>query len=306
MAQKVIKEKSSLPSEEIQQKLTSSTAVKPCPTDAKVCSDGISVGRTGPNCEFVPCPAEKERPSITVLSPNGGEEWRVGKSYTIAWRTSKFKGFGGTFKVSLIQLNTKTERILFDDFAIDQPSVANVNWTIPHDINPGFYTVLIVATITNPGGETLYKISDVSDAPFNIIAAEKISTWKTYRNVEYGNEMPFPQSWKGYEVRHNIVTTGNWHYISFFIPLKDSSDAEVYVVSVIPKEEWSLNYCIYAEGPCYQGTVLGSNNKYVFEELDAFIMEDPCHYTKDEKFCSVYKDMYKDEFGRRFFRLINK
>ena len=27
-----------------------------CTIEAKVCSDGSSVGRTGPNCEFVACP----------------------------------------------------------------------------------------------------------------------------------------------------------------------------------------------------------------------------------------------------------
>lgn len=27
-----------------------------CTLDAKLCPDGSSVGRTGPNCEFAPCP----------------------------------------------------------------------------------------------------------------------------------------------------------------------------------------------------------------------------------------------------------
>ena len=30
---------------------------KPCTQEAKVCPDGTSVGRVGPNCEFAPCPA---------------------------------------------------------------------------------------------------------------------------------------------------------------------------------------------------------------------------------------------------------
>jgi hypothetical protein len=29
-----------------------------CTMDAKICPDGSSVGRTGPNCEFAPCPGE--------------------------------------------------------------------------------------------------------------------------------------------------------------------------------------------------------------------------------------------------------
>lgn len=28
-----------------------------CTTEAKLCPDGSGVGRTGPNCEFAPCPA---------------------------------------------------------------------------------------------------------------------------------------------------------------------------------------------------------------------------------------------------------
>ncbi len=31
-----------------------------CPSDAQICSDGSSVGRTGPSCTFAPCPEVKE------------------------------------------------------------------------------------------------------------------------------------------------------------------------------------------------------------------------------------------------------
>ena len=38
------------------------TATPPviCPMDAKLCPDGTSVGRVGPNCEFATCPGEKK------------------------------------------------------------------------------------------------------------------------------------------------------------------------------------------------------------------------------------------------------
>lgn len=32
-----------------------------CTMDAKICPDGSAVGRTGPNCEFAPCPGEGEQ-----------------------------------------------------------------------------------------------------------------------------------------------------------------------------------------------------------------------------------------------------
>lgn len=35
-----------------------------CTRDAKVCPDGSAVGRTGPNCEFAPCPAGAPEPPI--------------------------------------------------------------------------------------------------------------------------------------------------------------------------------------------------------------------------------------------------
>jgi len=34
-----------------------------CTMDAKICPDGSAVGRTGPNCEFSPCPGEGAPPS---------------------------------------------------------------------------------------------------------------------------------------------------------------------------------------------------------------------------------------------------
>lgn len=41
---------------------TSTEGAEPvaCPLDAKICADGSSVGRTGPNCEFAACPGEED------------------------------------------------------------------------------------------------------------------------------------------------------------------------------------------------------------------------------------------------------
>ena len=42
-----------------------------CTTEAKICPDGTAVGRTGPNCEFAPCPAETSCKGATC--PTGGD-----------------------------------------------------------------------------------------------------------------------------------------------------------------------------------------------------------------------------------------
>ncbi len=53
-------------------------AQKACTLEAKICPDGSSVGRTGPNCEFAACPA-----SLTTL------DWKVNTNnkygYTISY-----------------------------------------------------------------------------------------------------------------------------------------------------------------------------------------------------------------------------
>lgn len=46
---------------------------KACTQEAKICPDGSAVGRTGPNCEFAPCPGEKKTDT---------QEYRVGGSFT--------------------------------------------------------------------------------------------------------------------------------------------------------------------------------------------------------------------------------
>jgi hypothetical protein len=40
-----------------------------CTMEAKLCPDGSSVGRTGPHCEFAPCPGETGAPAPQPLPP---------------------------------------------------------------------------------------------------------------------------------------------------------------------------------------------------------------------------------------------
>ncbi len=45
---------------------------KPCTMEAKLCPDGSAVGRTGPNCEFAPCPVLKTSPT-----PDPSVNWKT-------------------------------------------------------------------------------------------------------------------------------------------------------------------------------------------------------------------------------------
>lgn len=46
---------------------------KACTLEAKVCPDGSTVGRSGPNCEFPECPAQVPNPASVFCREQGGK-----------------------------------------------------------------------------------------------------------------------------------------------------------------------------------------------------------------------------------------
>lgn len=67
-----------------------------CTTEAKVCPDGSSVGRSGPNCEFAACPQAQSKAKapttqalLDLVSPNGGETFAIDQSVDIRYSLSE-------------------------------------------------------------------------------------------------------------------------------------------------------------------------------------------------------------------------
>lgn len=64
---------------------------KACTQEAQVCPDGSSVGRTGPNCEFAPCPTRVSSPTQTLdetanWKTYNGENFSL--KYPLTWKAS--------------------------------------------------------------------------------------------------------------------------------------------------------------------------------------------------------------------------
>jgi hypothetical protein len=63
--------------------ITPTNDAKSCTLETKICPDGSSVGRTGPNCEFTPCPTiNKSEPQTSPIDSNlpmPGEKENMGK-----------------------------------------------------------------------------------------------------------------------------------------------------------------------------------------------------------------------------------
>jgi hypothetical protein len=72
-----------------------------CTQDAKECSDGSYVGRIPPDCEFVPCPGEKE--GILVLLPKRNE--RIKSPLKIEGQARGFWFFEAQFTAELFDVN---------------------------------------------------------------------------------------------------------------------------------------------------------------------------------------------------------
>jgi hypothetical protein len=52
-----------------------------CTMDAKMCPDGSAVGRSGPNCEFAPCPGEAAASGAITCSPESRQVQACTKEY---------------------------------------------------------------------------------------------------------------------------------------------------------------------------------------------------------------------------------
>ena len=110
---------------------------------------------------------ETSAPSITVLSPNGGEVWQIGKNYGIKWVSS---GLQNNNKI-YIDLVKPSETMSGGSFATIVARIATnitdtgiFSWTIPQNIPlASNYKILI----ENEGGEVL----DKSDSYFKIVSS---------------------------------------------------------------------------------------------------------------------------------------
>jgi len=122
-----------------------------------------------------PTPTPTTTPSITVLSPNGGEVWQVGKTYNITW-TVPYEpqiGFDGKpiERITIIIERPPTEKYFSAGIASDIPvSQGKFSWTIPSSIPAAKFDF---TTSSNYKVSLYYREAKInsSDNYFTIVAA---------------------------------------------------------------------------------------------------------------------------------------
>ena len=157
-----------------------------------------------PSPSPTPTPLPTPESYIKVISPNGGEEWEIGKTYTIKWESEGYN------KVD-IQLN-----------AIDISSQSDFGGIIVRNIiaDTGYYS-WIASEIEGAMGDR-YKITiidslclnvddaacanfDQGDNYFSIATKDETADWKTYTNDKYGYEFSYSENAKIVEEDNNQI-----------------------------------------------------------------------------------------------------
>lgn len=123
---------------------------------------GLNTCPTGYTC-YVSNPANTGTPSITVVSPNGGETYKVGDTLNIRWNTSNF----GSLNIWLTLADKYGTSVPGGKLnAANIPNTGSYNWSIPSDLVPagtsGAFRIVASSFDTGPSA------SDLSDSAFNV------------------------------------------------------------------------------------------------------------------------------------------
>ncbi|MGL5889209.1 MAG: hypothetical protein ACRC3B_04955, partial [Bacteroidia bacterium] len=148
--------------------------------------------------------------SITVTSPNGGENWNGCSNYNITWTSSNVTG---SFRIEYSADGGSTWT------TITTTTASSFNWTVPNTIPTSSQCVIRVSSVSNPA------ITDISNATFTINQIQFIAitspnggeVWQvgnpTFQNITWAYSGTTTQFRIEYStdngVNWNIITTVN-------------------------------------------------------------------------------------------------
>jgi len=146
-----------------------------------------------PSGQVVQTPVQTTTPTITLISPNGGETIKEGSTYTIKWDS---KNIPAENKISLSIRRVpppalQTEGQEFDPLiAVNLPNTGSYSWTVADMYPAGNY---IIGVTSYAGTPVTNPISDDSDATFTITKA--VAAAPTYANSRYGYSVDYAADW---------------------------------------------------------------------------------------------------------------
>jgi len=236
-------------------------------------------------CFRAPCPSNKESAqatltvnvggvvtssAVTVLTPNGGETWKIGSTYTIDWKDNN-PTYGQNYTISLLH-STK----VFYKNILNNAGDPGIDWTIPSCSNysecssdfmiePGPYFMKICQVNSN--------ICDISDNYFTIAGGTETSN--KFLSPTEGNKWKIGQT---YWISLTEGLSSDYHGLLHQFNLVDKNNG--FVGSICPP--YSLNKgdanFSWVAGSLYSACIGTSNvgfnaqpgsYKIVFKELNS-------------------------------------
>ena len=149
------------------------------------------VVENGANDEF------NKEPYIKTITPNGGEEWTIGKIAIVKWDSV------GVEKVNILLIDYRApEQCVLNQEPVSA-SIGEYVFKVENYKCDGGMTSGVGTTLPIKNGE-MYKIkiedanqpdivSDFSDSYFSILETNETANWQIYRNEEYGYKVKYPE-----------------------------------------------------------------------------------------------------------------
>ncbi|MCR4334478.1 MAG: hypothetical protein NUV47_01985 [Patescibacteria group bacterium] len=154
-------------------------------------------------------------PTITVVSPDGGEMWQEGKTYQITWSA---RNISGNQSIKLVDRNNLVIRTINSNINTvnDGSNSYSYNWIIPQEFvseaSPLKFKILISSSDNT--------VSDYSNNQFTISAPDNIANWKTYTDSKSSYSIDYPT---GTQINANATTV-------YFSPISTKSELSIDVV----------------------------------------------------------------------------
>jgi hypothetical protein len=129
---------------------------------------GTIVGDESDNYFTISVPTVVVQPSITVTSPNGGENWQAGTTHNITWSSA---GLLSTDSINIRLVNYASSSPVYTVVANSLAGNLNsYNWTVPSNITAGQYYKISLGVIRYTVSSTTNQASDLSNNYFTISA----------------------------------------------------------------------------------------------------------------------------------------